>query len=119
MRDCFRHAKHGRRPGTIVIGAVANCVAADRLALSAAGNTDMIIVRADGHVLVFQFRIGAFPNSDYVLGHDMSGSHTDRDAHVLIRVKIERRDRIGGRRASRYGCEVKFLTVEQGSRHLR
>src|SRR5438309_10156491 len=65
MRDCFGHAKYGSRPGTIVIGAVANRVAVDSLALPAAGHADVIIMRTDGDILVSQFRIGALPNRDH------------------------------------------------------
>src|SRR2546423_3412208 len=81
MRDRLCHAKYGSCAGAVIVSAIANWVGR-----AGRADADMIVMRADGDILIFQFWIGAFPNSDHVLGHDMRRSHTYRQAYVLSRV---------------------------------
>src|SRR5262249_37139156 len=113
-RKSLRQGERRDRPRPVVVSAVVYRVAVDRRS-----DADVVVMRADGDVFIFQNRIAPFENRDHVLRGGRRGFERDREAHFLVGLELKRLDRVVRGGAVENLPRVMLFALKQSVEQLR
>src|SRR5690606_16420709 len=109
----FGDSKHGDRPRPIIVGSAVDCIAA-RLVPDA----DVIVMRANGEVLILEPRVAAFEYPDDVLRLGLLQFDAHVDGQLLAGAEVEGGDGFIARYGFEHRAAIALLALKYGRHTL-